>query len=230
MPKLLTKEELEKRFNTLYNGEYELISVYNGNTKPAILKHKICGKVYSVQRLVDFFNETGCKCPDCVKIKKLPARIFRAYSPENINIKLAALYGNSYSYVSGFVNRDSKCKFKCNTCNNIFEVSPHRIFTKNRFKGCPVCNPNKNDYLKNLNYLEDAIASRPDGNEYKWLEKYKGKNSIPIKIQHNCGYIWSIRPRDFKNQNVSCPKCGRKRSKEEKDLEAFIKSFYKKRN
>lgn len=46
----LTHDIVKNRIESMYNGEYELLSIYTLQSEPIILKHKLCGHVYEVKR------------------------------------------------------------------------------------------------------------------------------------------------------------------------------------
>ena len=66
------------------------------------------------------------------------------------------------------------------------------------------------------------------GNEYTFLEEYKG-TKIKLKVKHNkCGYIYEIKPNYFLSNKCRCPKCSKKiiSNKKRKTNEEFIKEVY----
>lgn len=61
-----TKEEVQERLDSNFNGEYELIE-FKGMSKDALLKHRNCGFVFRIRELGDLFENRNRGCPKCYK-------------------------------------------------------------------------------------------------------------------------------------------------------------------
>jgi predicted nucleic acid-binding Zn-ribbon protein len=63
------------------------------------------------------------------------------------------------------------------------------------------------------------------GEEYTFLEEYKGTHN-KIKCRHNkCGYIWKTRPSEFLRKK-GCPKCAGNLKKTNKQFKQEVKELY----
>lgn len=60
----------KKEFYSKSNGEYELLSNYNGKDKNIKIKHITCGAIY--ETLASVYLQ-GCRCPICAKNKIVSA-------------------------------------------------------------------------------------------------------------------------------------------------------------
>lgn len=222
MAKKLDKDEIYKRFKDLHNGEYALISEYISSSKPITIKH-ICGYQYTIKQAKLFLKENGGICPKC---NKNHSHSTKRYSEEDIKEKIESETNGEYSYISGFINTNSKIKVKHNTCGNIYETTAH-LFLGKRKRRCPICaNKNRGKYALKQNYLDSLLNEKEYGNEYTWLEDYKNNNKLKHKIRHNiCGTIYEVKPNDFQ-QGYQCPHCMTHKSKYEIELYNFIKSIY----
>lgn len=205
--KRLTQEEAEQKIKDLTNGEYELISEYQGSVGPCTFRHKTCGKEFTVQRYNNFVLRNQ-RCPDCKVV--LPRKDLSKVEKfiEEID-KVPELKGQ-YEYISGYVNGSTKCKIKHKSCGTIFETQPKGFLTGWAGR-CPVCSKEKQtQHMRDYNktYLEDTLNEAPDGKEYQWLETYKGRNCLNHKIKHlTCGTTFEVHPADFRNLFVRCPIC-----------------------
>lgn len=80
-------------------------------------------------------------------------------------------------------------------------------------------------YISNNDFLS-RIKSLV-GNEYTFLEKYRGALT-KILCQHNsCGLRWNIRPNDFYNGH-RCPNCSKRKIKNNKDFGKEIQNLVNK--
>ena len=79
------KEDVQKKLNKQFNNEYELLE-YTGVTKKALLRHKNCGKIFTIRELKDLFNGRNRGCPVCYQFKSAGERKIMLYLERN-NIK-----------------------------------------------------------------------------------------------------------------------------------------------
>lgn len=82
---IYTKEDVQKKLDIQFNNEYILLE-YNGITKKALLKHKICNKIFSIRQLSDLFNGRNRGCPTCYQFKSAGEQTILLYL-EKHNIK-----------------------------------------------------------------------------------------------------------------------------------------------
>ena len=121
----LTEEEfLKKVENNLHN--VILLSTYTKCSDYCLCKCKICGNQWQTQFSNIITGNFGCrKCSD--RNRRLTNEEFL----EKFNkVTDSILPLDEYS------NANTKMKFKCLICNNIWETKPHNILSG---QGCPVC-------------------------------------------------------------------------------------------
>ena len=233
MPPKLTRKEVDEKFKTVYNGEYKLVSDYVNNHTPVVIMHIPCGSEFKINRLSRFFSENGCTCPVCYPQHVAGKCHSTSVITEDILIEKLKTYKNGeYEYISGYTKTHEKCLFKHSICGKTFSMTPHKLFSKNRFKGCPMCESNikQGAYLreKSKNYLQDALDEADDGDEYEWMGTFI-KNNIPVKIKHKtCGTVYEVRPRDFRYAHNRCPNCSAdsRRSSGECEVAEEIQKIY----
>ena len=165
------------------------------------------------QRKYEHFNGQGC--PLCGKISRANTkrRTLESFISECKNI-----HGNNYDYsYVVYKTCDTKIKIKCNSCQNIFEMTPYHHM--NRKQGCPFCKGRKNTMEKFI-----PIFNQIHNYKYDYSEsEYRGYDeNIKIKCK-DCGTIFQ--------QNIGnhmkfygCPTCMSKilSSKFKMGIENFI--------
>lgn len=126
-----------------------------------------------------------------------------------------------YSVISKYVKSSYKVKIKHNICGNTYEVRPSSFLGGRR---CPKCAVKRR--TKTQKEFEDEVREL-EGNEYKFIEDYKGSKT-KIKVRHKeCGRIYEVKP-DMFLSGSRCPLCykeGRKLT--QKQFEGIV---YKKGN
>lgn len=133
------QSSIERRISESHNGEYELISEYNGTKNRITLRHKPCGHEYS-RKANEFLNEGAGLCPICNKRR---GHSTRSLKEEDIPEYLKERVGDKYTYVSGYVKlSDTNTILRCNECGNEFKASISRV-TGKRKRGCPICANNR---------------------------------------------------------------------------------------
>lgn len=133
------QSSIERRITELHNGEYELISEYNGTKNRITLRHKPCGHEYS-RKANEFLNEGAGLCPIC---NKRQGHSTRSLKEEDIPEYLKEHIGDKYTYVSGYVKlSDTNTILRCNECGNEFKASISRV-TGKRKRGCSICANNR---------------------------------------------------------------------------------------
>lgn len=222
----LTTESVKKRIGNMYNSEYELLSEYTLASNPITIKHKPCGYTYTVGRAKDFLNEGKCLCKQC----NPPVRystVKHKLEENDIIERLKDPKYKDYSYIDGFVDSHTKLNMLHKECGNTFKVSPQMFFGVKQTRCSFCCNKNRGKYQVKINYLQSLLDEKSYGNEYEWLEDYKGDNKVKHLLLHKkCGNEFEFRPNDFQ-QGYICPFCTTSSSKEEIELYDFIKSNYK---
>ena len=101
-----------------------------------------------------------------------------------------------------FKNNDTKLKFSCNVCKDLFESLPGNIL---KGHGCPKCGILMSSKLRTKTTSEH-IKTLPDNIRLNDNEVYI---SAHTKIKYKCvkcDYIWLARP-DKINKESQCPSC-----------------------
>ncbi|WPH64175.1 homing endonuclease [Staphylococcus phage vB_StaM_PB50] len=231
MPPKLTEEDVINKIKNIDNNNYELISNYEGTSKPFILKHKICGEEYRVSKGNIFLNEGKGRCPKCFKNEgNKKARNYKNISDKDFFEEIKK-ENKDYTYIEGFnKNGSDKVLLRHEICGNEYKVEP-RLFLGNKKRRCPFCSNKKRGkyyYKDDENYLIKILSESKDGNEYEWLDlnyKFNNKEKYPIKHK-KCGNIYSVRVNDFQ-QGYRCPLCKNIKSNQEIELIKYIKESYK---
>ena len=171
------QSSIERRIAELHNGEYELISEYNGTKNRITLRHKPCGHEYS-RKANEFLNEGAGLCPIC---NKRQGHSTRSLKEEDIPEYLKEHVGDKYTYVSGYVKlSDTNTILRCNECGNEFKASISRV-TGKRKRGCPICANNRRGGKVKETYLETVIQ-----------DDYSEDNKESLMVDQIVDYISEI--------------------------------------
>lgn len=222
----LTHDIVKNRVESMYDGEYELLSKYSLQNKPITLKHKVCGHVYEVKRAKSFYNEGKCTCPKCYPPVRKP-------KPKNFDALISQIYnlvGDEYTVLTKLdkdieIRMHKKIEMIHNKCGYVWMVTPTDFITTS--VRCPECAKKaRREGSVRKNYLNNLLKSCYDGCEYNWMESYKGDNKLKHKILHKkCNREYMVRPNDFQ-QGYRCPYCAPKGSQmQRKVYEELIKIY-----
>jgi len=208
-----TTEEFKKEVYDLVGDEYKVLGKYkNTNTKIKI-KHNKCGHIYEVK---PYSFLEGNRCPECgqelINFKNTK-------TTEQFKQEVFDLVCNEYSLLGEYTKSSVEIKMKHNKCGNIYEVKPNDFLQGRR---CPICT--KKERLKQKDVEFKQKVYKLVGDEYTFLEDYKGVQT-KIKVRHNtCGNEYYVRPHDFIKNGTRCPIC-RRSSKGEQKIAAILKSM-----
>ncbi|MEB6549073.1 hypothetical protein MXL46_08185 [Heyndrickxia sporothermodurans] len=164
-------------------------------------------------------NDQGykvCICIDKLRVGKIPNSFskFNPYTIENIKLYLQD-HAKGYELLStNYPNNYSKLKWKCDS-NHIFEMNWADFNSGRRCAKCSgVYKRTNEEFLKEV---FDLV-----GNEYTFLEAFKGVDE-KIKVVHNkCNHEYEVTPYKFINVGRRCPSCNE--SKGEKRVRDFLAS------
>lgn len=120
------------------------------------------------------------------------------------------IVGLEYTFLESYKGTHSKIRARhnCTACDcHEYEVTPSNFL---KGKRCPKCKFIKLSklYSKTDEQFKSEVFELV-GDEYTFLEKYKGINS-PIMAKHNsvnCGFTFKSYPSRFLLENVRCPIC-----------------------
>jgi Zn finger protein HypA/HybF involved in hydrogenase expression len=206
--KLLTQEEIIKRFEEVHGDKYiyKNVNYINKNTKVEI----ICPKHGSFfQTPID--HSSGHGCPKCAHSKKFLGNI-------EILKRFYSIYGNKYMYdLPENANTGTKIKITCPEHGEfITTVGEH-------FKhGCKKC---AGTFLKTTEEaVKDFKKVHSDKYDYSKVNYINAMEKVEI-ICPKHGSFWQS-PNNHLSSGHGCPKCTSTRSKAEEEIYEFIKDKY----
>lgn len=216
--KIVSLEEVKQRINNRFpNQPFEIIN-YTKISQPITIQCLKCGNIQTYSTCHNFLNAGE-------KAKKYLCNCYNSNSNFNKHVankeKIIELCkDNNNIELLSFDYRDCVKKHSvnilCKHCNQVFNKD-WESFLKNQ--NCPYCYSRHN--LNTLGF--QAILPQ----EYKLISKYTG-NENKVLIQHECGFIWNIKPHLFvqklNNGYLGCPKCNHKRSKGEQKIAQWLKA------
>jgi Zn finger protein HypA/HybF involved in hydrogenase expression len=213
------KELTEKRNITILSDSYK-----NLNTK-FDLKCNNCDNTWQTtpQKLV--YRNRGC--PVCKKKQAIEKIRKKQGLTLEVFQKLAKERGGE-CLSTEYVNKEAKLKFKCGTCNNIWETSGGDV--KHRGHWCPKCavKKNKNNLIARGGVTIDFFKDYAEKNSGKCLTDVYDGGKTRIEFQCNkCKNIWNSSASNIKKKESWCPKCALyKSSKSQKQMFTWIKSEF----
>lgn len=191
-----TNQQFICEVHNLVGDEYIFLEEYINKSTKIRCQHKKCGHEWYVAP--DGFLR-GTRCPQCQQEISIMKK--RKTNEEFIK-EVYALVGSEYEFLEEYINSMTKIKCKHNKCGHEYYVKPANFLFGKR---CPQCAGN---IKKTTEQFKQEIYDLV-GDEYVFLEKYKGANT-KIKCKHSkCGYEWDIAPSTFIGLGVRCPQCMR---------------------
>ena len=214
--KIVSKTEVEERIKIRFpNQPFEIIQ-YTKMTEPFIIKCLKCNQIKQFSSCRNFLNSGShtrtnlCTCynsNNTIEQHEINKKKILSFFDNNTNIKFL-----SFDYRER--TKKHAINVLCCNCHQIFNKD-WETFMNNQT--CPYC------FSKhNLNTLGFKTIL-PE--EYKLIGEYKN-NETKILIQHDCGFIWNIKPHNFIQKINSgycgCPQCNHKRSKGELKIAKWL--------
>ena len=205
-----TQNEFNNEVTKLVGNEYTFIENYINSSTKIQVRHNKCNNVYKVTPN-GFLN--GNRCPYCVDYSSK----YKGKSWEQI----LDIIGK-FSVVDKYVDSSTPINVKCEVCNRTFMIKPENI---KRYKSCPLCAKENADKRETISQEQwDSWVIEHTGNEFLFLESYKGTH-IPIKVVHNtCGRIFKVAPHEFK-AGGRCRICTRTKQQEVFEKEVSDMTF-----
>ena len=208
MAAALTLEDVKKRIDELYGtNQYKIISGKVESQSSRIrVQHIPCGNIIDVLVKGFISPEKKGRCKLCNPVINTTRN---TYTEETVRERFVTVTGGEYTYVDGYINAHSKMHVRHEKCGNVFHVSSHMFFGSKQSR-CPLCaNAKRGAHLLKNNHLQAILDEADDGDEYEWLEEYKGSNKDKLRIRHKrCGNEFMIRPNDFQ-QGYRCKSCNK---------------------
>lgn len=110
------------------------------------------------------------------------------------------LVGDEYTFLEEYTNARTKIRCKHNECGHEWEILPSDFL---RYTRCPKCHVHGN-FKGNDSFVKEVYNLV--GDEFKFLEKYKGSDT-KIKCRHSkCGHEWRVKPSQILS-GYGCPWC-----------------------
>lgn len=192
--KLVDQTLFERLFHAESKGDYDLLSDFQGMGNPILIRHRACGKEYSIPAKEFLEHHTKCQCEYSLTETEVRKQIEKLG-----NFELQS-YENSMKPITLF-HKD---------CENTFQVMFHMFMKTPRCRMCQRLKANRTKpedvFIKDVTDLV--------GDEYTVLERYVSSNT-PIDIRHNfCGTVQKFAPKHFLN-GQRCKVCQRRISSEE---------------
>ena len=181
MSRKLTQKEAEQK--NLNIGIRMMSKYINSQTKTKF-ECPFCFKIFLCRPTQVWLKNTkSCGC-----IKGLKLRFTQKEAEQkslDVGIKMVGMYINSHKHT----------KFKCPKCNNIFNATPHTIWT-NHTKSCGRCyNPNLKEKFGSLTII-------------KVIPNSYGGGGCRVEAKCKCGNVWKGEFKCLKTGNTkSCGHC-----------------------
>ena len=183
-----TDKQFKQEVYNLVGNDYVFLDSYVNTDTKIKVKHNKCDGVYEV-RPSTFLQ--GYRCPYCNGNAKKTDKQFRQ--------EVYDLVGDEYTFLDSYVGSQNKIRVKHNKCGNIYKVIPNNFI---KGHGCPYC---FGKVKKTDKQFKQEVYNLV-GNEYTFLEHYRGALT-KIKVKHiKCGNIYKVKPAMFLI-GYRCPYC-----------------------
>jgi len=190
-----TNSEFINEVEELVGNEYTFLETYvNGHT-PIKVIHNCCGNEYNVSPTS--FLRSGSRCPICAINRR---KVALTLTNEEFLEGIYSLVGDEYTFLEEYKGKLAKIKVRHNTCGHIYATSPDNFKSGKRCKKCSDTEQRKT----NDSFFKEVFELV--GDEYTFLEEYKGARK-KVEVRHNaCNHIFSTTPNNFLKGN-RCPNC-----------------------
>lgn len=194
----------DEQLQILKNEGYEFIK--NEEKNRILIKHLLCGKVYST-RIYGFFKE-GKRCT-CQR-KKGNSKISTTEDFQNF---LNKKFNLEYEILTPFINRKSKIKIKHIPCNFEYEITAEYLMeNRNKSGQCPICKSHSKNSIERMNFLFNTMNLNIEIDPSETYENGKRKFLIHNK---DCGHTFLKNYLDIlKTKSCQCPICQEKYRKD----------------
>lgn len=146
----------------------------------------------------------GRGCPECAIKKRSDGRML---TTNEFLEKLKNVHGEAYSMIGDYKGSIVKTKFKCKSCENIWEATPNKLLCG---RGCPKCGIKRRAKKRSLPH--DIFVQRIlkiHSNKISILNKLENTESRAICKCNVCSYIWETRANKLLYEATGCPDCAR---------------------
>lgn len=202
-------KRLKRRINEDFNGDYELLSEYDGYNSKVIVEHKVCGNKFSILSTAFTKNKTEI-CPYCrISTQKL--------SQKDFDMRVSRIVGDAYTFLEPYKGATTKIRCRHNKCEEIFSITPSSFFRGVRCIGCG--NKERHEKVRNkerTKFINEL--SKQCGNRIVLIGEWVNSTTLTIFYDVECGTWYKALPTSVKkSDNFACPKC-RPKSKPKSDF------------
>lgn len=158
----LTHEDFIERMNNV-NPNIEILGRYTNSKGRVDARCKVCNYTWNV---IAGNLLSGAGCPSCAgNLKKTNEQFLEELKNSNPNIEALEEYNGA----------NNKIKFRCKTCGNEWDSTPHRILSGG---GCPECNTSRHSFFEHalLYALRQALG------EDKVLSRYRRSIGFELDV------------------------------------------------
>lgn len=207
MKSKFSKEDFQNKLNSLYGNMYTILSDFVDTQTKISIKCNICGNIFeTVPNEITRSRNIKKNTEGCIECRK----------QKEFKDKVKKMYGEEYNVLTKYTKGSDKIKVRhnCEYCNNSeWEIRAITFLKESDISKCPYCNGNnKNDYIFK-NEVKKLV-----GDEYTFLESYINSTK-PILCRHEkCKHEWYIKPNNFTNGGIRCPKCANNLEYDDKEF------------
>lgn len=201
-----------KEFKEALGDDYELLSEYKGAREPVLVKHRICGNIYSQ---IASEAKSGKGCLNCSRNKFIGCQL---KDKQTFETEFSSLSNGEYELLSEYENDNSKIQIRHLACGYAYEVAAGAFLQGRR---CPKCalqeRAKKQTWTQE--FFEKFVRKNGD-DDYEVVGNYVNSQT-KIAIRHkSCGHVYDVAPREFV-QGKRCPSCNS--SHGEQKIEKWLK-------
>lgn len=210
MPKKMEVSDLLLKLEEQGKGFKYVSNFVNAKTPCKFICGNCGGEVIATPSKILSKNRIGCS--NCANSIRMPS-IKKGYKysvdklEDKFRQKLLERFPNKeFEYIEGYVDRSTKCIFKCNSCgNNKFLCTPSTMLSTRKSNTCDRCkDPNASSKESGEINFKQRLA-----HGYTILDKYTS-NKEPLKIRHEkCDSVFMYIPNHINMvpSGKICPYC-----------------------
>lgn len=192
-------EKYQKKLEDKFDDSYVILEKITGGKGQLRIQHKPCGSETLVR--TDRIS-TWRGCPNCTVNKRKQAQgKSKKRTNEEWVAEVKEMVGDEYTFLEPYVDAKTPITCRHNLCGYEWKTKPNRFKAGSR---CIKCRA-KNRMKTNDEFVKEVFDMV--GDEYTFLEEYKGATT-PIKYRHNtCGTEYTNTPNHFLTKRGFCTKC-----------------------
>lgn len=223
MTKKKTTIEFAKQVLSLGNGDYRLLSKYNGAHKVVKIKHLSCGTIFKMKPN-SFLNGQRCTNKKCRTRLQQQTTWNKSYNKLLKYIKDNHLE-DSYILLTNrnkFRGIDKKVAFYHAECNQYIRITPHAFEQGERCRTCSL----RSRARKRRNPNGMDIIKKGLGKDYVIVTTEYLRNRQEITVEHiPCKNRYTRSASTFLIGDGKCPYCFRKRGLMDKTLLSLLANY-----